>query len=530
MGEKGNNTMVQHIVWQTLISFVFVTVLLFLALVLLKLRGLYRTEWTFLNDIIPVFILAIFCACTVAVCYRLYSPYISKIFAGNGIQWIIAILALGFFLRLAYIILIPTLPVSDFRTYHDFAVNMITNGIYGYGTSPDCYRSPGESFFLYLIYRIVGSTDYIYPKLTQVVLGTLSIAFVYYIAKKTFNKKVGNIAALLMALFPTQIFYTSIIASENLFTFLNLLALVVFVWFKRENRWYYPALFIMGLLMGCAVLVRPVSILLPVIILAILLVKEYHIPGKGYTFDKSEIGKFILAALVLTMAIALVVVPWCSRNYSEYGHFSVSSNGGLAFWVGNNEHATGQYDYAIEPIMADKFGDISGLNDFQREDLLYTDAKQYILMHPLETALLDIKKLFILYGSSSLGIYWSMVAPGTIADQTLQSNLVQLNPLFASLANGFYYFILFMSLLSLPILARDLLKDKNYLALTLIAYIMYFSIMYSISLVDDRYNFNVLPILTILAAYVISKVLWPGNPRSDFRPGTQEQYVVNVKK
>ena len=51
--------------------------------------------------------------------------------------------------------------------------------------------------------------------------------------------------------------------------------------------------------------------------------------------------------LLLILSAAAVISPWTLRNYRVHGEWIlISSNGGINFWIGNNEQATGEF---IEP-------------------------------------------------------------------------------------------------------------------------------------------------------------------------------------
>lgn len=428
----------------------------------------------------------------------LIEPSTKKLFSSSAYIWLIAIVFLGFVLRLAYVIFVPTQPVSDFGSYQNFAVNIIKNGVYGFGTTPSSIYSPGMSFFLTIIYYIFG-IHIIYAKLAQVILGTLSIILLYFIAEKIFTDNVAIISALLLAIFPTQIEFTSILATENIFTFLILLCFFLILVVDRASKFYYPCLFIAGMALGWAILVRPVAVLLPLLLLAMIILKDHPI-------NKQSIKSISKITIIFLIGVALLVVPWCVRNYELYDHFNISSNSGINFWIGNNENSTGVYMLMV-PMINDTLGNVYNLTEFQRDDLYAQQAKKYIITHPLQTLVMDVKKIFILYGSSDSGLYWSMMASGVITNPDLLSKFIQFSPLLYALTNGFYYFILLLAIISIPMIIGDMIKNKRYLAMVIFAYLFYFSLMYSISMSDDRYNFNLLPMLGILSAYTIVKIM-----------------------
>ncbi len=290
------------------------------------------------------------------------------------LPWLALIVFLGFVLRLAYVLLVPTLPVSDYWNYNTLAINMLQQGVFGFGTTPITHLSPGTSFFIGLFYAITGSFDLIYPKLAQVALGVIDIVLVYYIALKIFNEKTALIAASIWSLFPTPIEYTSVLASENPFTFLSLLSIALLLALNPKSKLYYAGVFLVGAIMGISILVRPAALLLPVLFLAYLL---YPMLTK-----KPDLKRIAMVMVILAIGVLLAAGPWCMRNYVEFGHFATSSNDGVNLWMGNNQYATGTY-MDMSSLVNQTFGDVSGLTDFQKDALYSKAGRDYMMAHPL---------------------------------------------------------------------------------------------------------------------------------------------------
>jgi 4-amino-4-deoxy-L-arabinose transferase-like glycosyltransferase len=403
------------------------------------------------------------------------------------------ILALGLALRLAYVLLVPAQPLSDFLNYHILAVNMLNNGIFGFGSEHISHLSPGTSFFLGFAYVLAGSTDIIYAKLLQAAIGTACILLVYYIAFKVFDERAALIAALIWAVFPTPIEYTTVLASENPFTFLSLLSIALLLCLDPKNKLYYAVVFLTGVIMGAAALVRPVSMFLPAIFLVYIILRHH-------TIKKANITPILAVTLLLLVGASSILGPWCMRNYIEFGHFSTSSNGGVNFWMGNNPCATGTY-MNMDRLINETFGDVSGLTDFEKASLYMKAGESYVLAHPVETLKLDARKLSILYGTSWQGVYWSMDADGVIADPALRGSLLAWSgPMYT--ISGRYYGIVFL-LAGLGVLTSLLSRSKcdKGAAILLILYVLYFSAAYVATTAFDRYNFNVLPVMAIFGAY-----------------------------
>ncbi len=406
-------------------------------------------------------------------------------------KWLVLITLAGLALRLAFVLLVPTLPVSDFLNYNNLAVNIVTYGTYGYGTTPMHYLSPGTSFFLALVYGIFQSTDIIYPKLIQVMLGTLDIVLIYYIALKVFGGRAALFAAAIWALFPTPIEYTAILASENPFTFLALLSIALLLAFKPESRLHYAGVFLAAAATGISALVRPAALLLPALFLAFLLFPAIKNP---------DVKRIVSVTALMAIAVLLTVGPWCARNYVEFGHFSLSSNGGQNLWMGNNEHATGSY-MPMGKLIYEKFGNVSGLDSFEMDGLYMKAGIEYALAHPVNTLYMDAFKMKLLYGTSASGVFWSMLSPGVIADPSLQQQYEDMKEMLYKVSNYYYGGVLALAVIGLLFAA---LRPRGYdkaAAMLLVLYVLYFSAVYAATTAFDRYNVPMLPILAVFCAY-----------------------------
>ena len=154
--------------------------------------------------------------------------------------WLIVVVA--FLVRLAWVLFSPALPVSDFETFHGLAMRMA-----------DAFRPPGYPTFLAVIYWVTNKS-LLAAKLANAILATITCWLTYSLARRVFNERVALTAALIVAFFPSQILYTSLLATENLFTPLLLASTLFFLSFLQENRRIH--LVAAGILLGLSSLVR----------------------------------------------------------------------------------------------------------------------------------------------------------------------------------------------------------------------------------------------------------------------------------
>ncbi len=220
--------------------------------------------------------------------------------------------------------------------YDWIATNVIEGNGYGYKPGqPDAWRPPGYPFFLIAVYFIFGK-NYYTVRVIQVLLSVVSILFSYLIARHIAGKSAGLTAALISALYFDAVVFPLLYYSEILFMFFISILIYMLINFSRyDNRgrcwkWVYPVC--IGLIGGCATLVRPIYLLsYPCIILGLL---WYH------KFNRTTMVK----VAVMTIALLIVLMPWSIRNSMLKGKPTfISTNGGLNFAMGFCENANGLF-------------------------------------------------------------------------------------------------------------------------------------------------------------------------------------------
>lgn len=239
---------------------------------------------------------------------------------------------LGFALALALVALLPRLyvavawsrePVWDGHYYH-FGAQRIAEGL-GYSEDvwvggqpawrPWIHYPVGYSGLLAGVYKVFGSGILVAP-LVNAIAGTL-LAFVSYeLARFHLGRARACLAGALVALHPGLIAYSGLVMTEIVAATLLTAVGAVLLWYRGRML----GLFVAGLLLGAAVLVRPASILLLPFALA---------TQSGPVLRRLRDGAILAAATML------VVLPWTLRNCQRFdGCALVSANGGWNLAIG----------------------------------------------------------------------------------------------------------------------------------------------------------------------------------------------------
>ena len=271
---------------------------------------------------------------------------------------------------------------------------------------PSAYFAPGFPYFLALVDILDGHETRrdgaIHPaRISQAVLGTITVALIGLVALELFGEVAGLIALVLAAVYPVLIELSVTLVAENLLTALVLAAVYAALRVRRaRSAWAsYAWVAGTGVLAGLATLTHENGIVLLIpLILAVW-------SGRPRLRPRS------LAAPVLLIAtVALTIVPWTIRNAVVMHHFiPVSDETGITL-VGTYNVAS-----AADPQLAYKwrvFYGIPGERALIRESPTLTEpqigarlesqAVHYISAHPFSpfaVAFHNTLRMFELEGS-----------------------------------------------------------------------------------------------------------------------------------
>ncbi len=265
--------------------------------------------------------------------------------------------------------------------YDWIASNFLNGQGFGYKPGqPDSWRPPGYPFFLIAVYFLFGK-DYYTVRVFQVIFSTFAILFSYLIARKVAGRSAGLASAAICALYHDAVVFPLIYYSETLFMFLIsglIYMLMNFSAFDHRGgrlKWGYPV--VIGLIAGYAALVRPIYLL------------SYPFIALGLLWYCRDVNLTARKIAVMTVALLIVLAPWCIRNsYIEGKPTFISTNGGLNLAMGFCENADGfflkesqRFTPEEKQLIADKgYGAV---------------ASRFVLSNPVRTCVLYLKKIRI---------------------------------------------------------------------------------------------------------------------------------------
>lgn len=261
------------------------------------------------------------------------------------------------------------------------------------------YVSP---LYIYFLAGGLASTgSYTAIRILQIVLGTLSVGFIFQIAREWFGARAAWIAAILAAFTGLFTFYESLILQAALDACLTSAALLALTLGLRRPSvaWLLSA----GMVFGVATLNRPNMLL----------------AAAGVTVVMLMVLRRIKPAAVLAAGLAIGLAPVAARNVIVAHQWSfVSSHGGLNFYIGNSAEATGFYHQipGITPSIEGQATDARrvaekalgrSLTEAETSDYFVGLALDWIRGNPGAALALFLKKLGYAFNAQHIALPYS---------------------------------------------------------------------------------------------------------------------------
>ena len=384
------------------------------------------------------------------------------------------IILIGLFLRVLWAIAVPVVPVSDSNAYDVFAQNLAKGNGFGWGVNElTAYWPPGTSFIYAIFYKIFGHT-YWPIILFNLLVAAGTIWVTMYLAEKWFDRRIAILTGFILAFWPAQIQFTTVLASELIFTVL----LMVGLWLWLEEKFTLRSRSIgVGVIMAAACYVRPTALLIPFLLLFFRVLKT------------REIFKTVTATLVMFIIMAIIIAPWSYRNTQLFGQFTLlSTNSGAVLWMGNNANSTGGYMQLPE--------EVEGMNQAQKNQYLKSLAREHIKEKPLLFIQRCIIRLIDTHSRESIGVAWNEKGLVSRYGSGILLPLKMINQLYWLPALG-------LGLIGIVILG------KQYGWLTMLTHPTvviwgYLAGVHTVIISQDRYHFPSVPMIAILAAIALA--------------------------
>ncbi|MBI3763488.1 MAG: glycosyltransferase family 39 protein [Chloroflexi bacterium] len=336
-------------------------------------------------------------------------------------------------------------------------------------------------------------------RLGQAVIGTLTVAAVYALAKQVaasaepekpgWRARAGLVAAGIMALDPRFIVETSAVYTETLLTFFIIAALSIYLaaHLRSDARLYALAWLILGL----AAMTRPSALALYPVLLLHMWIARPH-------------AQALEQSIILAGMLALILTPWLVRNYLALGKLTMFGDAAAShFWLG-----------------AIRNGEWQGLDDFMRQQLAIAGgdpnnppylqvALTVIAQHPLGFVQLLGLKLARAYLQPMGTVFFSgpslkELTLDTVAGRMSLAALVS----HAAFWPKLIIYITHFGTIVLGVIGMWHIRRAWRDTLPLILAVVVTSVTYALLTIIPRYLFPIMPVFVVFAAGTIVR-LWP---------------------
>ncbi len=397
------------------------------------------------------------------------------------------ILATALALRCINAVLLPwqedDLVVSDMKGYDRAAIALLRQEPLPVHTAErylyhplgsDTYHPPGYYYFLAAIYGLLGHS-YLAVRLVQAMLDTLTCLLIYSLAKEAFGATAGLLAGFIAAVYPPLIFYTGVLLTETLTTFLLAAAVRCLLSFARiEQRRRDISLALAGLLLGLTIITRSVFLVSVPLVLVWLVILLKGLQGWSSTMR---------LALWFLMPIVLVIAPITIRNWQIHGRLVlISTNGGVNFFLahGGTEQAKNEVRNLPPEWSEGEITGVSSRTQPEEEAYFYQLGWKYLRGHILPTLRSLPGKLRSMYWASD---YWP-ARPAQLGILDAVDNVM------------WRIGILPLSMLSLPLLRGRELRRALLFALLILSTLAIPLVFWA----QPRFRVPVVPSFIVLAA------------------------------
>lgn len=410
---------------------------------------------------------------------------------------LVSILAVALVLRVSWCLYAarpPSGALHDPNFYYLYGEQLANgNGYRLLDHAPTAYYPPGYSFSLAAVFWIAYHTPLDHFRNVEVGLVAtmnvlwqlLSIVLLFLVTRRLTGRPLaGYVAAGVFALWPNLVFHTAVALTESLFIFLLLVVVHLTItapW--RERRWEPWRLVVVGLVLGAATLVRPVTVpLFPLLLLVLLVAKAGWRRAIGHT------------AIVFGVTV-LVLAPWAIRNSIVMHQLTLSTNTGDNLCMSRRAGGTGGFEFPNDRCLSGSFEALARPK-FETERDAYGRklAIEFVKEHPGEELRLVFRRLVATFEDDADGLS-AVESYGTdmfMSDGTREG--------LRTLATGYAIVAGLAGIAGLALLARKRTPSGLFVVLTGVGMLLPPLVFFG----DSRFHVPAVPIAAIGVGFLVS--------------------------
>ncbi|HYM15094.1 MAG TPA: glycosyltransferase family 39 protein, partial [Dehalococcoidia bacterium] len=317
---------------------------------------------------------------------------------------------------------------------------------------------PGYSLTLAPVLKVLGAGLW-QAKALNVALSAATVVLTYALGRRVFGAGAGLTAAAILAAFPGDIFFSTLIMTEVLFGFVFLLSIyLLLAWTLGEAEARAWQLLALGLLLGYATLIKSEAVFLAP---AVVVLWKFALPGWRRTLRYGA---------VLAVGFVLALAPWTARNYARFDGFVP-----LRLNAGDYLSIAFERNYQ------------SRADRFVVRALPYSETVGYMARHPWEIVPLQVDKLWYFVHDDADGARWAQNDVPTLPRTEAKA--------WGGVATLYWWAVLVVVAASV----RTWWPGRDRARLAVVFAVVAWTGIEIISWPFTRYHFALLPIVSVLA-------------------------------
>ncbi|AEV70373.1 ArnT family glycosyltransferase [Acetivibrio clariflavus] len=412
----------------------------------------------------------------------------------NRWLFLIGLSAFAMALRLAWIFLADTQPVSDFSLLNR-AANLILEGKYSEVKAIDYFNvwvyQLGFSVYCAVLYFVFGS-NILVVKVFNALLSVGIVMIVYFITAKIFNEKAARISSFLYAIYIQSVIFNSLLTNQIISAFFIYLGILIIAY---GNGWFWYLL--SGISIAVGHIMRPEgSFTLYMIVISIVTYNILNRPKKREMFSKRRniesigivlmLSKIAVLVLAFNLTVQLFSYSLKAADITDYNFGN--RNVYWKFVLGLNSSTNGGYSNE----------DVKILNEYPVGEELYRAEKEVIrerLSNKQELIKLMIRKFNIMWTHNDSSIQF--IYPGTQLTSSQINHIVGFEKIQFTLLMFLVCFTVFMSI-------KSKMNDLN-LFIIMVLISANFAV-YLLIEIQTRYRYFIIPAFFILSGYCMAAI------------------------
>lgn len=358
---------------------------------------------------------------------------------------------------------------GDSVFYHNVAHALAMGAGYNdpWGRGLTAQWPPAYPAALAVLYKLFGW--HLAPaKGLNIAFAAVTIALTYLLARRIFDRRVAFLGAMLLAIFPGQIYFSTLVLAESMFAMVFLLVLLLaLAWTVQRPASGWWQVLLIGLLVGLAGMVRAEGVFLAVVLVALwaLTVRPWR-----------TVARY---GAITALGVVLALTPWTVRNAIQLHEF-IPLRANAARTIGS----------ALDP-------ETTGVGIGEPLPGSVGEGLSYQLGHPWEFLSSAGEKLRALYDDDADGIrkiQEPALPGGAPAYQAPLSGEEEAR--WRRLANGYFFAVGAAALVA----AALCLLRRNRASLILVVAGLGWTLLFTFFNAFSRYHFPIVPLIAILAA------------------------------